>query len=311
MRYQAFGLTVESEFALPAIETAAGGAPDVRVFESDVPASLDGALDVLPRYQTAPDRLLLDIPGVARYLVQHGREIAVQIAPGASRESVLPFLTGSSFAAILQQRGDLVLHASSVRVGESAVAFAGPSGTGKSTLAAALARRGCDVLADDLTAVRWEQGIAVVRAGFRRLNLAHDSASMLGFNDRGPWPAAADVKLPIAQPPLASAVAAPLRRVYVLGGPRLPSPSWLLPIAPVDGLPLLRHRTFRYRFLQGFGRLDAHFRQCVALLRAVELHRITPADDLAHLPMLIDLLEGHWRDLAAPGGAAVAAGGAL
>jgi hypothetical protein len=45
------------------------------------------------------------------------------------------------------------LHASAVRVGDHAVAFAGPQGAGKSTLAAACALSGCPAISDDLSAI--------------------------------------------------------------------------------------------------------------------------------------------------------------
>jgi hypothetical protein len=54
----------------------------------------------------------------------------------------------------LSRRGRLLLHASAVHVpGIGALAFAGPTGRGKSTLAAALASRGGRILSDDCLAL--------------------------------------------------------------------------------------------------------------------------------------------------------------
>jgi hypothetical protein len=64
------------------------------------------------------------------------------------------------FAAVLH--GLEVFHASAVVLGERAVLLTGPSGTGKSSLALALRRRGAGFLADDVVAVgrRGEEPIA-------------------------------------------------------------------------------------------------------------------------------------------------------
>lgn len=58
----------------------------------------------------------------------------------------------------LEARGVPVLHGSAVTIGGSAVGFLGPSGVGKSTLAAELVRRGCGFVADDGLALHHRAG---------------------------------------------------------------------------------------------------------------------------------------------------------
>jgi hypothetical protein len=74
------------------------------------------------------------------------------------------------FAAALQ--GLEVLHAGAVVVGGEAVALSGPSGSGKTSLALALARRGAELLADDV--------LAIERAGEELL--AHPGAPIAGID---------------------------------------------------------------------------------------------------------------------------------
>ncbi|HVR38367.1 MAG TPA: hypothetical protein VMU84_04675, partial [Thermoanaerobaculia bacterium] len=71
-------------------------------------------------------------------------------------EDAATYLLGPILAFVVRLRGALALHASAVLVDDRAIVFAAPPGGGKSTLAAAFARRGHAVLADDV--VRLEPG---------------------------------------------------------------------------------------------------------------------------------------------------------
>ncbi len=83
--------------------------------------------------------------------------ITVHLHPGAD-EGLLPVLiSGAVLAVHLTLHHALVLHASAVDIGGSAVAFVGSSGMGKSTLAAAMCGLGCALVSDDL--LRVEDGM--------------------------------------------------------------------------------------------------------------------------------------------------------
>ena len=65
-------------------------------------------------------------------------------------EDTAVYLLGPVLGQVLGLRGVTCLHASAVAVDGSAVALVGPAGAGKSTTAAAFARRGYHVLSDDV-----------------------------------------------------------------------------------------------------------------------------------------------------------------
>jgi hypothetical protein len=75
-------------------------------------------------------------------------------APNATLEDTATYLTGPVLGLVLRLRGALALHASAVQVGDAAVMLVGGHGAGKSTAAAALARRGCPVITDDVLHLR-------------------------------------------------------------------------------------------------------------------------------------------------------------
>ncbi len=151
--YCVAGLAVASEIELPgAIAARAAAAPDVVIRAGPVPEALPDASLRGPTWEIAGERFLLRIPGVARFLLSGGNEIRFEAAAGAGPADIAIFLLGTVFGILLHQRGQIVLHASAVRVAGKAVLFCGASGAGKSTLAAALAQRGFPVMTDDFCA---------------------------------------------------------------------------------------------------------------------------------------------------------------
>lgn len=76
------------------------------------------------------------------------RSATIHGAPG--KADILPLLLGSSVPTWwLNLRGEPVLHASAVAMGDRAVAFMGASGMGKSTLATLLCAHGARLITDD------------------------------------------------------------------------------------------------------------------------------------------------------------------
>jgi hypothetical protein len=68
-------------------------------------------------------------------------------------QNTLTYLLGPVFGLLLRLRGVTCLHASAVAFGDSSVVFVGSEGAGKSTTAAAFAKRGYAVLSDDIVAL--------------------------------------------------------------------------------------------------------------------------------------------------------------
>jgi hypothetical protein len=126
---------------------------DVALKIAPVPCSLDFPTAQGVFWQAAPGRFLLDVPGIARYLVEGGHAITIAPASGADDNTIAQFLRMTPLAALLYQRGRLAFHTAAVAIRQEAVLLAGDSGMGKSALLVALLARGGTLLADDLAAV--------------------------------------------------------------------------------------------------------------------------------------------------------------
>ena len=102
-------------------------------------------------FARAPEGYLLRFPDFADVLVSpDGAHLRVRPRAGVPADTLQHLLLDQVLPLALSRGGRLVLHASAVHVpGLGAIALAGRTGRGKSTLAAALAANGAAILADD------------------------------------------------------------------------------------------------------------------------------------------------------------------
>lgn len=108
-------------------------------------------------------------------VARDGREIRASWSDNLSCEDVALDLLGGVLGFVLRLQGIPCLHASAVAVGDRALALVGPGGSGKSTMAAALARQGCAVISDDIVTLRDKDGLIEVHPGYSYLRLFQDS----------------------------------------------------------------------------------------------------------------------------------------
>ncbi|MBT8216517.1 MAG: hypothetical protein KJO17_06695, partial [Acidimicrobiia bacterium] len=130
-----------SDVPLPGRLLEGSQQPDVAIRWGTVPATIEDVIGEGLIFQASARELLLDVEGTARFLISDGRRVVVEGSPGVPDSRIRLFLLGSVFGAILHQRGLLPLHGSAVEVGDRCMIFVGVAGSGKSTVAAALAKR--------------------------------------------------------------------------------------------------------------------------------------------------------------------------
>lgn len=232
----------------------------------------------------------LHYEGTGSFLIRAGREILVDPAPRIEEPVLRLFILGAALGVVLHQRGRLVLHASAVAVGGKAVALLAPSGGGKSTLAAALHRRGHDIVADDVLAVDASGATTapVVFPGFPQVKLWPEAVTALGD---------ALESLPHLRPGLEkrarrvtrgfSHEPVPLKRIYVLAEAESTGIELLPPQEAM--LELIRH-SYCTRLLQSVG-AESHFRQCANVANQIGVRRLRVQRSLARLPELARRLE--------------------
>jgi hypothetical protein len=204
------------------------------------------------------------------------------------REAVL----GPVLGWTLRIRGATCLHAGVVAVGERAIALLGRSGAGKSTLVAALAARGCPVLADDFATVSPGPAGFLVHPGVPEVRLAPSTAGVATGAHNGDvrWPGdklrvtRGDDGAPFRfwEEPL------PLGGVYLLG-PRTPRRApQLRPCSGGRALASLALNRYPPLLPVDREREGRELKLLAAVVGAAPVRSLDPPDDLAQLDALCD-----------------------
>jgi hypothetical protein len=236
------------------------------VRETDtLPEHLEGVAEIAPHTQAAPNALLFEVPRIARYLVRDGKTVDVAVAPDADRAAARLFLLGSARGALIHQRGELALSAATVVAPNwKGVAICCPSAIGKSTLAAALCRRGWLLVADDITRVSWNGTVAVAWPSSDRIKLWRDAVEMVG-ESAGALERVRDGMEKYFLPVRATATPAALHLAVRL---RVAPYVEQVEVAPDERAGLFGESTFRPRWLDPLGRRGDHARLVAQIARA-------------------------------------------
>lgn len=193
-RGRAFGLTIDADFGvdglLPRVDGAALPAVALRLSDDAAIERAWPAREATPIAEDwiggragVPDRTIDAHPEAGYRLYARYFGLCV-ISPDGGRVLCAPppvaswrwqrFLTGRALPIAALLRGYEVLHAGAVTIDGGAVALAGPTGAGKTSLTLALMRQGAGFLTDDVLAVESRDegllahpgiGVANVRAG--------------------------------------------------------------------------------------------------------------------------------------------------
>ena len=292
--YRAYGLRIHSDIAFPFDPLPdSASAPDLVVRIGAVPASLPDGLGNLvrtPFWQARPGVCLIHVEGVVRCLVSGGRHMLVEPL-GGDDPAIADIASGAPFTALLQQRGMAALHTAAVATEAGAVLLCGPSGTGKSSLAAVLVERGYPLLSDNLAGVTAR---LTMFPAFGRQRLSADVVDRMRWRHRVQREVRTELPVKMAKywVPAQPAGGAPLpvRAAFVLGADDRPDIR-AEPVPPCRAFWLLCHNTERKRMMIALGQRRTHFRVLsgmarhvpVALLRRPFLRPRTRSVPLRHL----------------------------
>lgn len=279
----------------PEVSDANAASSDTLVFASSMlTESGESALRV---WSTAEATLLrLEyFDGMKFWLDREGKTVWAIWPDSSSREDAATYLLGPVLGLVLRLRGVTCLHASAVALGKCAVAFVGAEGAGKSTTAAALARRGHAVISDDIVALEERDGTFFIRPAYPYLCLWPDSVSIL-YGPEKALPAFSPNwdkrQLSLAQHGLRfETQRLPLGAIYLLGERSAEDAAPFLELlTPQEALLSLVAESYATSLLDKEMR-SREFELLGRVLTRVAIVRLRPHQDPARVERLCDVIE--------------------
>ena len=290
--YTAYGLNIESVLQCPEL-LPGEERPDVHIRYGHVPMDLDNPKAQGVLYQAKPNEFLLEIDGIARYLISDGTEIIIDRVSDSRDDEIRLFLCGAALGVLLLQRRLLPLHGSAIETPAGAVIFAGPSGIGKSALAGAFYKRGYRVLADEVSTIAFdEHDVPVVLPAYPQIMLWPDVIRELGEE-----PTALErvrphlEKYALCIHDRFSGKSLRLHAVFALDTIMNTQNFSIESVDSFEKFQVFIHNTYRRHFLNGLGVKDIHFKQAVSAAEYAKVRRLRRSYDLSTLNDLVDRLE--------------------
>jgi hypothetical protein len=288
------GLCIVSEIPLDGVPICHNRAPEraeVVIRRAPVPEA--------PPSVANGKEVLLDFPDIGRFLVRNGSEILIEQAPSPDDGEIQVYLLGTAFGVLCHQRGIPPLHASAIDVADGCVAFVGETGAGKSTLVAALAARGHQVIADDVCFLQLgDKADVQVWPGIRRIRLWQDAMVALGCDGPGVEREIYRYNkylIPL-RPPLNPTEPRRLRRLYQLYAASVGDTPCVSRLRGAAAVEVLIQNIYRLGLAERMGHKPTAFALCAAAARDVPVFRFSRPLGFDVLDEGIEFLEDHLHD---------------
>ena len=256
--------------------------------------TLDG--DVAASFYRAASGYLLRFPDCADFAIDLGRQVVTCTpAPDMVDENIADLYFNQVLPLLMGYDGDPVLHASGIAIDGAAIGFVGPTGRGKSTLAAAFARAGYPFLTDDGLILDASDSGYSVRPRRPILRLCADSEAAIldrqaALSDVELWkervPASAEI--PFHDKPV------PLAALYVLAEPGGVRQAVITALTPTEALSALMGHSFILD-VDDRPRVRALFNQFGDIAEQVGCFSLDYPRDYADLPSVLDAIITHTR----------------
>jgi hypothetical protein len=295
-RYVAYGSLLESDIPLPELPAApaAGAPPRWRIVRDGALPPMQAAkelgrepiyADVAAILTGHRDGLRISVGDTGSFDLGAEGVIRAQPLETASEAFVRAHLLGRVLPTALHHEGWMPLHASAVLTREGVVAFLGPKGLGKSTLAAAMVDAGAHLVSDDVVPVEPSQpprawpGLQTLRlrADVRETLALDDAAAVPHDAQRAALPVGAERRSTRPEPLAALFLLAPAADDATEQG------AVKIPYAPVLAAAAITAHV-KCGAMFGAGAAATMLGRAARLVHAVPVHQLVVPRDLARLP---------------------------
>ncbi len=176
-----YGINVKSDFLISeGIQIDPAENTDVYIESGTVPAFAHEAKEKGLVGEFRDTFYWVFVEGVGFFYLENGEHIIVEETGGDTENSVMTFMTGLIMALLFTQRGYVPLHGSVLDYKGNGCLITGFSGSGKSSTAFELIKKGAVFVADDVAMIDSET--MMVNPGFPVQRLCADQIDRMGLN---------------------------------------------------------------------------------------------------------------------------------
>lgn len=181
--YRVYGLNLQSDIKIDEfMEIDEKSQIDVRITYDEIPNDIKEKMKNGRSYEGSKERMWFHVKDIGTYDVVNGKEIHYTPSENADIYHMKIFITCSCMGFIMFQRNKIAIHGGTIVIGNKAVIVTGDKGAGKSTLTSALRKKGYKFLADDISAIEFENDEVVVNPGFPYQKLCSDAVENMGYD---------------------------------------------------------------------------------------------------------------------------------
>ncbi len=292
--YKFGGLNVRSEFELSLADPVAakhGFAIDVEIHLCALDElSLGEPVDI-----SKSNDFFFYVSDNLAFRIQNGQSISIGCTTQTSNSDINLYLIGSAWGVLCHQRCLLPLHCSAVTNGGLAIAFCGPSGMGKSTLAAGLTQRGFAHLCDDVAMLELVGDQVQFTPVEKGLKLWRDATDTLQI-PRGPRVGTEpDLdKYYVDMPDSQAKATYGLGVIYILSQ----STNSEITITPLSGIEKFRiflENIYRYEWATQIRDSQELISQVFQLLDHIEIYQFSRPKNMMKFAEGLDMLAAHMK----------------
>lgn len=143
----------------------------------------DDGPEIWARFGEADGVWVVEFPELAEFRIDpSATSVVVETRAGTPAFTVRHLLLNQIVPLMLSRQGRMVLHAGAVAINGQVTAFVGPTRSGKSTLVAACARAGAEVVSDDCVVVYREGARWMAVPSYPALRLWSSALEHLGWS---------------------------------------------------------------------------------------------------------------------------------
>lgn len=288
-KYIVGGIVLGSEIEFPELIKEKDREIDVLVKYGEIPEKLEGGSDNHVLFShNQNDQVILEIPEIARYLVNNTKEIIIHLIDEKKAEDAHKYILTFVLGVISFKKGFFPLHGGGIVHNGEAYMFTGKSGAGKSTTLAGLQQRGFSSVGDDISNLFFREGKTHVHPCFPRFKLWDESLEILNLRNSGEYKLRSDMEKFLVPMNNFHSTPVPVKRIYHLVEENS-AMSFNL-ISKNNKIKKLIQNSYKPWMVKTFKLQQKHFNLVTQITDSVEITEFTRPKDQKKLDQMFDFL---------------------